>query len=404
MYYVYAGYNGTYDSSHKAYRGISKFGYAVINITNNELVAHNITSCNFDPVKSKSYISNNQYSAILQTVGYNFDTDTFYGLWYTTNYGWSANFICGITTYKNNGTLTHKQCTHSNGWNYRTIKSSIWNSTDNNFICRLGCWQSGKTTYYRILFKLTVDDAVTELITNTTEKSIWWSNQESGYGRVIMIKNDVDTTPIYKPFNTATKSYLGPVGTSNSYRLLQCGDDAIFEGRDSADSEIYNIYKFNASDNTYTKIVEGANRSAQLYMYYIDGEYKFKHNNVVYNMDGAEYDMILPSNISSYRTRIMKINNDVITDIFSTSYSTNKGTITVTNYTFTMALYRNIISFPITGTLCIAISGKNTNTGENDVYKYSCFELNTISYDGTVSPSEYKTALNTAKQIEGSVE
>lgn len=408
LYYVFVGFNGTAttlgSSSTPMYQNITKMGYAVINVTDNELVTHNIGTCSFNPV-SKSSWSSSQYAATLDSnsIGYNFTNNTLYCLWYSTSWGWSNCYIFGITSYPANSTISHKTCSHTNGWNYRTIWDSMWDSIDNNFICRLACWQSGQSTYYRILLKITVDDVVTELITNTTEKNIYWAGYPYGYGRVILIQNQADSTPRYKPFNTSTKAYLGPIGTSNSYRLLQYGDNAIFIGKDSDSDTTYNIYSFNSSNNTYSKLVEGVS-DMQLYMLLVNGEYKFKHNNIVYNIDGSVYDLKLPTNISSYWIRIMEVVDDELYDIFSTSYGVNVGVITVTNYTFKMSVYRDITEFPISGTLCIAISGNNTNTGNNMVYKSNCFELTKTSYEGTISPTEYNEALTTANEIKGGTE
>lgn len=406
LYYVFVGFNGTAttlgSSSTPAYRNITKMGYAVINITDNVLVTHNIGTCSFNPV-SQSTWSSSQYAAMLNTVGYNFTNNTLYCLWYSNNFGWSNNYIFGITSYPANGTISHKNCSHNNGWNYRTINDSMWNVVDNNFICRLACWQSGQTTYYRILLKITIDDTVTELITNTTEKDISWAFYSYGYGRVLLIRNQADSTPRYKLFNTSTKAYLGTISSGNSYRLLQYGNNAIFVAKASDTDTVYNIYNFNASNNTYTKIVDNVSDS-QLHMLLVNGEYKFKHNNIVYNIDGSIYNLKLPTNISSYWIRIMEITDDTPRDIFSTSYSVSSGIINVTNYTFKMSVYRDITEFPISGILCIAINGNNTDTGNSMIYKYNCFELTRTSYDGTISPTEYNQALETANQIKGGIE
>ena len=136
-------------------------------------------------------------------------------------------------------------------------------------------------------------------------------------------------------------------------------------------------------------------------MLLVNGEYKFKHNNIVYNIDGSVYDLKLPTNVSSPWTRIMEVVDDELSDIFSTSTSISSGVITVTNYTFKMSVYRDITEFPISGILCIVLSGKNSNTGNNMTYKYNCFELTKTSYDGTISPTEYVQALDTANEIKG---
>lgn len=403
LYYVFVGFNGTKttlgSSSTPAYRNITKMGYAVINITDNELLVHQIGTCNFNPV-SKSTLQSSQYAAMLNTIGYDFTNNTLYCLWYSDNWGWNICYVYGITSYPKDGAISHKTYEHKGGWDYRTIHDSMWNSIDNNFICRLGCWKSGQTTYYRILLSITPDGVVTELITNTTEKSIYWTNSAYGYGRVILIQNQADSTPRYKPFNTSTKAYLGPIGNSSSYRLLQYGDNAIFIGKDSDSDTTYNIYSFNSSTNTYSKLVEGV-LDTQLYMLLVNGEYKFKHNNIVYNIDGSVYDLKLPTNVSSPWTRIMEVVDDELSDIFSTSTSISSGVITVTNYTFKMSVYRDITEFPISGILCIVLSGKNSNTGNNMTYKYNCFELTKTSYDGTISPTEYVQALDTANEIKG---
>lgn len=408
LYYIHAGFIGTSGVVYNGteWRNITKFGWALFNLTDGALVAHKVTSCSFNPIDygSGAISSDVRYGARLQSVGYNFNNNTFYGLWYTTNSGLNAEFNMGITTYPKNGSLSHKITRHTNGWNYRTLISSFWNIVDNNFICRLNCWQSGQTSSYSIiLLKITTDDVVTELITNTVEKGLYLYNDTNHYGRVVVVRNKADSNPVSKLFNTATKTYLGPIGTSNDYRCCAYGDNLVFVARDSVDAISYNIYTFNATNNTYSKIVENV-PDGQIYVVLLNGEYKFIHNKIVYNTDGSIFEMKIPSNVSTYWTRIMTLTENVIQDIFSTNVTISSGKITTTNYTFNMALYRDISAFPINGILCLALSGKNSNTGSNTMYKYDSFELTASSYNDTITPDEYNIALETAQDILGKEE
>lgn len=398
LYYAYAGFNGTLVSS-SSYKAIKKFGYAVINITDNELVAHKVTTCSFDPVNRWSILSD-QYDAQLQKIAYDPDTDTFYGFWYKSNNGWNGSTPFGITTYPKNGTLSNGQYTFNIGYQYRTFNNCKWDPINKMFINTISCWYSGASSYTTAMCKITTAGAVTQLFSNAEAVSLSISTYGiSDYGPIIFMSNNaLDTSSKYRLYNTQTNSYMNIVTSTNSYRGKAIGKDCLLVAKE-LDGTRYDVYKFTSSDNGLTRIVYDVGDNP-IYVFKIDGKYHFAINNKLYNLEGDEIGTV-PTPYSNYWIRIMETVNDELQDIFSTSYSSGTGRITVTNYRYTYEVYKDIKSFPVTGQIGIVLSGNNTNTGDYLTYKCYAFMLNEKDYTGTITPKEYNTALGTSKEILG---
>ena len=398
IYYMYAGFIGTKTKdayNHTCYTQVTKVGYVIINVSDNILVKSNIIDCNFRPVKANTSNSDKYASGIL-SIGITKNLDGINMFWGTT-VAWSNGAYFGITLVTNNVTHNNYSYNSSMSGTYKYFGYAYWNYVDDNFICKT-LHGSDSNGYAYKLTKVSLSGGVTSLVDVPTGKQISVYRPDDGSARIISLYNSNDST--YKIYDTKNAKYLNGVkSSSNGYRIIRCGDMYIMCVYNTT-TQKYDLYKYDINTAEFSVLTENSGDGA-LYSLKIDDVYAIKCNNKVYNITTDEIiNVIIPTTTSSYFTRIIHVDGSSVLDIYPIVYSTNSGKVKTTKYTYVLYVYRDITSFPVEGILCIAISGKNSNTSQNTVYKSNCFEL-TSSMTGPITQEEYNTAVATTEDILG---
>lgn len=398
IYYMYAGFIGTKtkDTYGKTcYTQVTKIGYVIINVSDNVLVKSNIFDCNFRPTHANS-TNTDKYASDILNICITKNLDGIYLFWGTT-VAWDNGAYFGITSVINN--VSHNQYSYNSGMSgkYRYFSIAKWNYVDNNFICEIS-HGSSSNGYAHKLTKVTLTGGVTSLVDIPVGKYMVIYGTNDGSARIVSLYNSNDNT--YKIYDTKNAKYLSDVtSSSNSYRIIRCDNNYIMCVYNTT-TQKYDLYKYDIDTGIFSLLVENSG-DGTLYALNIDGIYAIKCNNKIYNIETGEIiNAVIPTNNSSYFTRIVQTNEHNVTDVYPIVYSTDNGKIKTTKYSYTLYIYRDIVSFPISGVLCIAISGKNSNTSKSTVYKSNCFEL-TSSMTGPITQEEYNTAVATTEDILG---
>lgn len=415
-YYIHLLYNMDSGTS-----TITNVCFYVIDLDTHTLYKKAEYNQSWRPVNNSEGVSN-YMSGDIASIGYDFDSNTLYMVCDKhMNTSGSLEFtpinVASLTSTGDFDISYNNVVIGSSSINtYATTlyDSFRWDNINKSWSFVYKSWQQSSSINYYI-GKININSEYEELISNGTNELNITSKPYANLGPFIEVSNSTTSGDIeHYVYNAKTKTKLDINGGSidNGNKMYSCYNNYIIASLYDTDGNAH-IYKINQNTNEYEILPIEISEIYSIIYCIVDNKQSIfvcdsNHTTgKIYTEDGTFLGCYAAySDLFSQFTLPFVLNSTDtgIQEVFTQHIYFNNENITYKTSNQVWEKFVEITEFPVKGNIGI-VCINDENTKNTKVGMFNCILLtdNIIksNYTGTISPTEYNTALKTSKQILG---
>ena len=302
----------------------------------------------------------------------------------------------------------------SNTYATTLYDSFRWDNKNKSWSFVYKSWQQSSSTNYYI-GKININSEYEELISNGTNQLNITSKSYGNLGPFIEVSNSTTSGDTeYYVYNTKTKTKLDINGGSinNGNKMYSCYNNYIIASLYDIEGNAH-IYKINQETNEYEILPIEISEINSIIHCIVDNKqsvFVCDSNHVagkIYTEDGVflRCYVVYTDLFSQFTLPFVLSSTDTgIQEIFTQNIGFNNKNIRYTTTNQVWEKFVEITEFPVKGNIgIVCINDESTKDVKVSMFNAILLTDNIIKsdYTGTISPTEYDTALETSKQILG---